>query len=65
MESRVLLVEDEALIALPLADLLEAEGYDVLVAPDGAEALDAARRLGDGLDALVKTSRCPAWAAKT
>ena len=32
MGVRVLLVEDEALIALSLADLLEAEGHDVVLA---------------------------------
>ena len=49
----VLVAEDEALIALSLADLFEAEGHDVVVAPDGADALDAARRLGDALGVLV------------
>ena len=44
---KVLVAEDEALIALSLAALLEAEGYDVTVAPDAADALDAARRMGD------------------
>ncbi len=57
MGTRVLLAEDEALIALSLADLLEAEGYEVALALDGAEALDAARRLGDALDALVTEHR--------
>ena len=59
MGVRVLLAEDEALIALSLADLLEAEGHDVVVAPDGAEALDAARRLGDALGALVTDLNMP------
>ncbi len=57
--TRVLLAEDEALIALSLADLLEAEGHEVLVAPDGADALDAARRLGDALDVLVTDLNMP------
>ena len=59
MGVRVLVAEDEALIALSLADLLEAEGHDVLVAPDGAEALDAARRLGDALGELVTDLTMP------
>jgi CheY-like chemotaxis protein len=59
MGVRVLLAEDEALIALSLADLLEAEGHDVVVAPDGAEALDAARGLGDALGALVTDLNMP------
>ena len=57
--TRVLLAEDEALIALSLADLLEAEGHEVVVAPDGADALDAARRLGDALDVLVTDLNMP------
>ncbi len=59
MGTRVLLAEDEALIARSFADLLEAEGYEVALALDGAEALDAARRLGDALDALVTDLRMP------
>jgi CheY-like chemotaxis protein len=57
--TRVLLAEDEALIALSLADLLEAEGHEVVLAPDGAEALAVARRLGDGLDVLVTDLNMP------
>ena len=59
MGVRVILAEDEALIALSLADLLEAEGHEVVVAPDGADALDAARRLGDALDVLVTDLNMP------
>ena len=59
MGVRVLVAEDEALIALSLADLLEAEGYDVVVAPDGADALDAARRMGDALGVLVTDLNMP------
>ena len=59
MGTRVLPAEDEPLIARSFADLLEAEGYDVDLAPDGVDALDAARRLGDGLDALVTDLRMP------
>ena len=59
MGVRVLLAEDEALIALSLADLLEAEGHEVVLAPDGADALDAARSLGDALGALVTDLNMP------
>ena len=59
MSIRVLVVEDEALIALSYADLLEAEGYEVDLAADGAEALDAARRLGTGLGVLVTDLNMP------
>jgi CheY-like chemotaxis protein len=59
MGVRVLVAEDEALIALSLADLLEAEGHEVVLAPDGADALDAALRLGDALDVLVTDLNMP------
>src|SRR3712207_2106447 len=59
MGVRVLVAEDEALIALSLADLLEAEGYEVALAPDGADALDAARRIGDALCVLVTDLNMP------
>jgi CheY-like chemotaxis protein len=59
MGVQVLVAEDEALIALSLADLLEAEGYEVALAPDGADALDAARRLGDALGVLVTDLNMP------
>ena len=59
MGVRVLVAEDEALIALSLVDLLEAEGHEVVLAPDGAEALEAARRLGDALGVLVTDLNMP------
>ena len=59
MGVRVLIAEDEALIAMSLADLLEAEGYEVALAPDGADALDAARRMGDALGVLVTDLNMP------
>jgi CheY-like chemotaxis protein len=56
---RVLLAEDEALIALSLADLLEAEGYEVAIAADGLEALAQARRLDGAFDVLVTDLNMP------
>jgi CheY-like chemotaxis protein len=56
---RVLLAEDEALIALSLADLLEAEGYDVTIAGDGMEALGRARRLGGAFDGVMTDLNMP------
>lgn len=40
---RILLVEDEGLILHMLADILQASGYEVLTARDGAEGLARAR----------------------
>jgi CheY-like chemotaxis protein len=60
MALRVLLAEDEALVALALADCLEAEGHEVAaVAADGAEALAMARELGCRIDLLVTDLRMP------
>lgn len=55
----ILIAEDEAAIALSLADLLEGEGYAVTAASDGIEALAEAERLGDALDALVTDLNMP------
>jgi CheY-like chemotaxis protein len=55
----VLIAEDEALIALSLSDLLEAEGYKVSIARDGVEALAEVRRLGEELDALITDLNMP------
>ncbi|MDO9712206.1 response regulator [Paracraurococcus lichenis] len=54
-----LLAEDEALIALSFTDILEAEGCQVTVASDGAQALAVARRMGDTLDVLVTDLNMP------
>ena len=59
MAVRVLIAEDEALIALTLSDILEAEGYEVTIAGDGAKALHMARQLGDALDVLVTDLNMP------
>ena len=45
----ILLVEDEAAIAEPLAYLLKREGYDVTVAADGGHALEEFGRSGADL----------------
>lgn len=56
---RVLIAEDEALIALSLSDLLEEEGYEVILASDGVEALLEARRLSGTLGALLTDLNMP------
>jgi CheY-like chemotaxis protein len=55
---QIILAEDEALVAMALADCLEAEGHQVIVAGDGRKALEAARRL-DTLDLLITDLRMP------
>ena len=54
MGLKVLLAEDDPLVAGTLLDLLEAEGHRVAHAPDGAAALGLwASAGGSGFDALV------------
>jgi len=50
---RILVVEDEAHIALGIQFNLEAEGYDVVVAGDGAVALERLREPGPRFDLVV------------
>lgn len=59
MALRVLIAEDEALVAMSLHDLLDADGHEVELAYDGAAALIAARRLGAALDVLVTDLNMP------
>jgi len=42
--TRILVVEDELAIRMPLVDILESEGYEVLEASDGEQAVDLALR---------------------
>ncbi len=51
MSARILLVEDEAGVALVVADLLRAEGHDVEVAREGKSGLR--RALEDKFDMLI------------
>ena len=59
MAIRVLIADDEALVALSLGDLLEADGHEVELTFDGAAALMAARRLGASIDVLVTDLNMP------
>jgi CheY-like chemotaxis protein len=59
MPLRVLIAEDEALVAMSLQDLLDADGHEVEIAYDGVAALSAARCLGSLLDVLVTDLNMP------
>ena len=39
-KKKILLVEDEENLALILKDTLEAQGYEIIVAPDGEDGLN-------------------------
>ena len=58
MALQIILAEDEALVAMALADCLEAAGHQVVIAGDGVKALEAARHLGT-LDLLITDLRMP------
>lgn len=49
----VLVVEDDDRIASFLVKGLRAEGYPAVVAQDGEEAIELARRIGEGLDVVL------------
>ncbi|MFO0632071.1 MAG: ATP-binding protein [Nannocystaceae bacterium] len=49
----LLVVEDDALVRRVVADTLTRQGYRVLTAQHGMEALDTLARHGDGIDLLV------------
>jgi two-component system, OmpR family, alkaline phosphatase synthesis response regulator PhoP len=51
MNPRILLIEDEPGLAITIADLFAADGYEVIVESDGARGL--ARALAGGVDAIV------------
>src|SRR3712207_5078847 len=59
MPLRVLIAEDEVLVALSFSDMLEADGHEIELAYDGAAALTAARRLDGLLDVLVTDLNMP------
>jgi two-component system LytT family response regulator len=42
--SKILILEDDETVRLPLIDLLEAENYTVIAAPDGKQGVELARR---------------------
>ncbi|MGG5822976.1 response regulator [Falsiroseomonas sp. HW251] len=56
---RVLFAEDEALIAVSLTDLLEAEGYEIHHVWDGIAALAMAQCLRGNFDLLVTDLNMP------
>src|SRR5918997_765806 len=49
---RIVVIEDEAMIASSVAARLRAEGFDVTVAADGLEGVEACRRLRPALVVL-------------
>ena len=63
--SRLLVVEDEQHIADGLQFNLQAEGHDVVIAPDGEQALDLLLAKGEHFDAVVLDVMLPGQAGFT
>lgn len=62
MARRILVAEDESLVAALFAELLAEAGYDVTLAPDGEQALERAAeaaRTGGRHDALLTDLNMP------
>jgi DNA-binding NtrC family response regulator len=57
MLHRILIVEDDEIFLRPLQRTLEVEGYDVLVAGSGEEAMDLLKR--DDVDLVLTDKRLP------
>jgi signal transduction histidine kinase/CheY-like chemotaxis protein len=56
---RVLLVDDEVAILEPTAEILAAEGYSVVTAENGVEAIRVAREYGEAIDIIILDLRMP------
>jgi DNA-binding NtrC family response regulator len=57
--ARVLVVDDEALVRWSLAETLQARGYDVLEAGDGAAAIEALSAESGRIDVVLLDLRLP------
>jgi PAS domain S-box-containing protein len=55
----ILLVEDEAALRVATSRILTGQGYDVVVAADGIEALEVQERLGSTIDLVVTDVAMP------
>jgi len=58
-QASILLVEDEVLVRMTLADQLRSAGYVVLEASNADEALDLLHSKGDGVQLLLSDIRMP------
>lgn len=59
MNETILLAEDEPALRTLFRLMLEAEGYRVLLAADGVEALTVAEEIAGSIDLLVSDVRMP------
>ncbi|KAF0095995.1 MAG: LytT family response regulator [Puniceicoccaceae bacterium 5H] len=55
--TKILVLEDDEQVRLPLVDLLEANGYEVLTAGDGREGIERARK--DAPDLIISDIMMP------
>lgn len=63
-DETLLLVEDEAMVRALARRILESQGYRVLEAKDGAEALEIAAEHGDSIDLLITDVIMPGMGGK-
>jgi two-component system, cell cycle sensor histidine kinase and response regulator CckA len=61
----VLVVDDEPLVRKMVALMLEGDGFSVLTAGDGPEAIDLSRSHRGGIDLLVSDVRMPEMDGRT
>lgn len=59
LNARILLVEDEEPLLLGIRDLLELEGYSVVTASNGREALERLGEMENRLDLIISDIRMP------
>jgi CheY-like chemotaxis protein len=58
-DARVLVVDDESVVRMCVARVLESEGYTVLSASDGAQALEMLQREQIGVDLVLTDINMP------
>lgn len=57
--TKVMVVDDEAYMREAVSDILELQGFEVIVAASGQESIDLYRAQGDEINAVVLDMRMP------
>ena len=56
---KILIVDDEEQIRIMVGEFLENEGHQILLAVNGSEGLETARRESDGLNLIILDNKMP------